>query len=606
MQKQITELRPWVEDLRKGTWACVDTETTGLNVHTTDKPFAVGIRDYKDEVMTWEWVVDIYTREPEVPLDEANDLATTLMCYDWIVMHNSLFDVAALKQIGIEVPWGRVHDTMILAHLLDSNDSKGLKPLSLHHFDYDTADEDALLLYAKLAVEIAKENGFPVEGSPKAHYWLPSALKAKGIEVPGFDSCHEYLEGDVERTALLWQLFREQIMQNKMLPQYHRDMSVLPMYELMSKRGMKVSFAIGSIVTKWENETGNLKEVLETKAGISNLDSADELRQAVYGKWKLKPAGFTPKGVPSVDKEAMTKLAEKRTTHREFFVSLLNYRTQKTALKYVHSYLRLTDGEGCLHPGINPTGTHTTRTSSSAPNGQNVAKSTDFPTRRFFVPREGYELWAMDYNQLEVRLFALASGDETLKEELSQEGGDVHQKTADIFGIERRIAKNINFAWLYGAGKQKMGAMAGVSAEEFIAGMRGTYPEAVAFMAKQDRAGRRNGCVKTLFGTRLWVDQGRTYSATNYTIQGSAGDVMKIGLIRVWDYLERNGLNHCIHPLILVHDELVFEVDDGLGLGHLERIKQCLEYPGVMLDWPLPVDAEKSKKSWGEMEEVKW
>ncbi len=226
------------------------------------------------------------------------------------------------------------------------------------------------------------------------------------------------------------------------------------------------------------------------------------------------------------------------------------------------------DGWGILYPSFNPTGTATTRLSSHDPNAQNISKQEDFNLREVFGPLPGREWFAIDYSNIELRIFAYESGDKRLIEAFEQGksmhlviGQVLHPKLFDKLGPDGfakaqqyRWTKNGNFSLIYGAGVKKANATYRVP--DAYAKIRKTLPLIDDFIKRKSGEAARKGYVETLGGYRLQVPPNEPHKAANYFVQGSAGWCMILALIRVDEYLRTLGDNY--RMTMTIHDELRF------------------------------------------------
>jgi DNA polymerase-1 len=223
-----------------------------------------------------------------------------------------------------------------------------------------------------------------------------------------------------------------------------------------------------------------------------------------------------------------------------------------------------------------------------------------------FGPDDKHVWYCLDYNQLEIRIMAKASGDANLTR-LLREGGDQHQLTADAINDlrinqlklpplggdlsrSRKIAKNINFAWQYGAGVYKLSAMAGIDVESFRQAMCSAYPGVVAFMERTIAEADQTGCVHTLYGYRLPVPANESYKGINYIVQGTAGDVCKNAMLACDTYIREQGLTDSISLILTIHDELIFEARKDLPTHHVEALQDIASRVGEPIGCVLPAE----------------
>jgi DNA polymerase-1 len=279
---------------------------------------------------------------------------------------------------------------------------------------------------------------------------------------------------------------------------------------------------------------------------------------------------------------------------------------------YVSKLPRLVNPEtGRIHTSFNQMATTTGRLSSSDPNLQNIPIRSEIGRgiRKGFVPEEGWLFVGADYSQIELRVLAHLSGDPAFVEAF-REGRDIHRETAArIFGVAseavspamRAQAKTINFATIYGQGPVALAAQLGISRTEartFIDQYFERFSGVRDFLEEMKERARAQGYVETLIGRRRYIPEIRSRNpgmrgygertATNSPIQGTAADLIKIAMIRLHDRLaaEYGGR---VRMLLQVHDELLFEVRDGLTDEVAKVVRGEME-GAADLDVPLEVD----------------
>jgi DNA polymerase-1 len=289
----------------------------------------------------------------------------------------------------------------------------------------------------------------------------------------------------------------------------------------------------------------------------------------------------------------------------------------------------MVDGEGRLHAHFVQTGTTTGRMSSQSPNMQNIPiKSTrGSAIRRAIIAPEGFSLVCADYSQIELRIVAFLSGDETLIE-IFKRGQDIHTAVAShVFGVPiemvdkemRRRAKAINFGILYGMGARALGEATGTSRkeaqaylDEYFARFSGIHHYVEGIKAQV----RTRGYTETLYGRRRYFEginstlpqvvASAERMALNAPIQGTQADIIKIAMVRIDTELRAHAYAGDAFLTSQIHDELMYEVRDEKIAEVAEIIRTTME--GVVsLDTtkgvPLKVDVEVGK-NWGEMQKI--
>jgi len=350
-------------------------------------------------------------------------------------------------------------------------------------------------------------------------------------------------------------------------------------------------------------------EAHQLAGGPFNLGSPRQLQQILFEELGLPVMRKTPKGQPSTGEDVLQELALRYPLPRV----ILDYRgvsklkstyTDKLPLQISPRTRRV---HTCYHQAVAATG----RLSSTDPNLQNIPIRTleGRRIRQAFIAPPGRMLLAADYSQIELRIMAHLSGDAGL---LSAFAGDqdIHRATAaEVFGLppgevtadNRRAAKAINFGLMYGMSAFGLARQLGVTrgeAQQYVDLYFDRYPGVKAFMDNIREQARQKGYVETLFGRRLYLPeindrnpQRRQYaerSAINAPMQGTAADIIKKAMIAVHAWLVEDAVP--ARMIMQVHDELVFEVDDG----HAERVKDrivSLMCGAAELSVPLKVDA---------------
>ncbi len=393
----------------------------------------------------------------------------------------------------------------------------------------------------------------------------------------------------------------------------------LPLTEVLAAMeatgvGVDLGFA-RSIRQEFAGALADIETSIYKMAGLEfNLGSPKQLAHVLFDKLGLTPVKKTKTGF-STDAEVLEILS----LNHELPGRVMEYRhyakLKSTYLDVLEDVLNPTTGR--IHSTFHQTVTATGRLSSSEPNLQNIPVRGELgrSLRRIFVPPEGWSLMAADYSQIELRIMAHMAGDPTMIEAFRR-GEDIHTKTAsEIFGVDmdevdsdlRGKAKAVNFGVIYGISDFGLAKNTGVTREEarkFIDAYFSKYPKVKEFMDKSVRLARKKGYAETILGRRrnipdidARIRQKRSFAeraAINTPIQGSAADIIKLAMVRIFRRLRDEDL---VSRLILqVHDELIFEVP--LGEEHPMRGLVTGEMEQVMeLSVPLKVELDVGK-SW--------
>ncbi len=340
-----------------------------------------------------------------------------------------------------------------------------------------------------------------------------------------------------------------------------------------------------------------------------NINSPKQLGEVLFEKLHLKGGKKTKTGY-STSADVLEKL---RSVY-PIVDDILEYR-KVTKLKstYVDGLLREADKNGRVHTNFKQTGTATGRLSSTEPNLQNIPIRTELGRllRRFFIPESAeYVLIDADYSQIELRLLAHISGDETMIESFKS-GKDIHASTASrVFGVPesevsaemRKHAKVINFGILYGMGEFTLANDLHISraeAKEYINSYLSGFPRVDEYLKNIIKSAYENKYVTTMYSRRRYIPELagqnkmlRSFGervAMNSPIQGSAADIIKIAMINVHQRLKKEGLDARL--ILQVHDELLIEASKK----DAERARRvlCEEMESVAsLSIPLTVEVE--------------
>ena len=375
-----------------------------------------------------------------------------------------------------------------------------------------------------------------------------------------------------------------------------------------------------------------------------NPRSTDQLRPLLFQKFGFEPIKASKKsGKPSCDKDVIDKLfsqakvVNKRIEDKfKFLVTLKEYRKETTTLQYINNYEKhsrptATRKYRALQPWFSQTRTGTGRLSCTDPNTTNVGKKdmsnpfaddkdkvraslfseilgidTDhrFALRNVFGPRAGEQWTCIDYQQFQLRIFAVVSESYDLLEGFAR-GDDIHDLVAriifnksDISSTERTAAKAINFGLLFGAGPSKIELLAGVPGLYNL--FMSNFPKAKKYLDTQSRLARSYGYVHTVGGYRLYVPRDAPHAASCYVIQGTEAEIVKEAMVRIHTLYQSwcKIYNTTTYELLMmVHDELVF-VSKSTNYDALSIIMNEMEDAGTRIGIPTVVDAKICTRDW--------
>lgn len=389
----------------------------------------------------------------------------------------------------------------------------------------------------------------------------------------------------------------------------------MPLVEVladMERAGVKVNREIlAEMSADMEKQIAGLTRDIHALAGTEfNINSPIQLRDVLFARLGMRSAKKTAKTRAfSTAEEVLEELAAEHELPRK----ILEYRAvQKLKSTYVDALPVLVDPEtGRIHASFNQTVAATGRLSTADPNLQNIPIRTPEGRRirEAFAAERGHLLLSADYSQIELRVLAHLSKDQTLIDTFRR-GEDVHDRTArEVFGPlsalsvdeQRRVSKMINYALLYGKSAFTLAKDIGVSktqAAEFIEAYFARYPSVRQFIDDTIARARESGMVRTLLGRLRRLPDLRSPNfqiraeaerqAMNTPVQGSAADLIKKAMIDLQREIRRRGLRARL--ILQIHDELLLEVPEEEAEQARELVRQVME-GALALDVPLVADA---------------
>ena len=351
------------------------------------------------------------------------------------------------------------------------------------------------------------------------------------------------------------------------------------------------------------------REIYQLAGEEFNIGSPKQLAYILFEKLKLPPVKRTKTGY-STDADVLEQLA----IGHELPARIVEHRTlAKLKSTYADALPTLVNPvTDRIHTSFNQLVAATGRLSSSAPNLQNIPVRTELGRRirAAFVPEPGWRFLAADYSQIELRILAHVSGEESLVEAFRR-GEDIHARTAsEVFGValdavtdeQRDIAKTTNFSVIYGVTAFGLSRGLDIStkqAQEFLDRFFARHPKVKAYLTRTVVEARERGFVTTLLGRRRYLPELRSGNpnlrgfgermATNAPIQGTAADLVKIAMVRMAERLRAEGLQS--RMLLQVHDELLFEAP-AAEVERLRTLTVEVMESALPLDVPLKVDVK--------------
>jgi DNA polymerase-1 len=486
-------------------------------------------------------------------------------------------------------------DILIAAYLLN--------PLK-NDYDAETIASEYLDMVIKGKAEIF--------GKTKTDEAVSAALRNEP------DKCAEYFCGIAYTALKATDILNDRLKETGM-DKLMRDIEMplsLVLFD-MEKEGVEVKRdelkAYGDALT---DRISELEKSVHEQAGVNfNINSPKQLGEVLFETMKL-PGGKKTKTGYSTAADVLEKLADEYPIVKD----ILEYRgLTKLKSTYADGLAVFIEDDNRIHTNFNQTITATGRISSTEPNLQNIPMRMELGRliRKVFVAREGYVLTDADYSQIELRVLAHMSGDEQLIAAYRTEQ-DIHRITASqvfhvpfdqVTSLQRRNAKAVNFGIVYGISSFGLSQDLSITkkeASEYIEQYFATYPGVKSFLDKLVEDAKKNGYAVTMFGRRRPIPElsssnfmQRSFGervAMNSPIQGTAADIIKIAMIKVWRELKARGLKSKL--ILQVHDELVIETAED----EVDIVKKILEdnmKSAADIDVTLETDTH-SGKNWYE------
>jgi len=469
--------------------------------------------------------------------------------------------------------------------------------------------------------------------SPQALQELGIALWLINSEIthPTLEDIYQY--AGTRDFAEAQQYILKELTEKKLEKVYtHIELPLIPIIHIMHERGIMLDVAhLEKLSKKYHVILDTLEKEIYQHAGRGfNIKSLKQLGEILFDELKISGGVRMKKTAGGARSTRESELQKLQGAH-PIIPAILAYRNfQKILSTYIDNIPLMADSEHRLHADFVQTGTTTGRFSSQNPNLQNIPASDEFrkDVRNGFIATPGYTLVACDYSQIELRVAALLSQEPNFIK-VFQEGKDIHSAVAErVFGVSpdnvtpdmRRQAKVINFGIIYGMGVNALRENLGsdrTTAQEFYNTYFERFPGLRNYLDSVKTEALKKGYTETLFGRRRYFPALKSRlpflraqaerMAVNAPIQGTAtADIIKLALIHVEKRLEKEKLIKSVFPLLQVHDELVYEVQDE----DLEKATQCIRdemehiFERSFLQYQSPVPLVVNilcAKKWGDM-----
>ncbi len=597
-------LQRWIDAIYERGYVAVDTETTGLNEMTADLvgiSLAVepGQACYIPLIHKANRGDDLFGSDDladgQMPLEDCLRMLTPVLEDESILKigQNMKYDAKIFAQIGITI--APIDDTMLISYAQHAG---------LHNHGMDTLSE-RYLGHTPIPIK-------PLLGSGK------SAITFDKVPL---EEATKYAAEDADITLRLWQTLKPQLHLARTTRVYETlERPLVPVLAQMERSGIKVDRdTLSRMSNAFAQKMAGLEDELYNLAGRKfNVGSPAQVGEILFDEMGLEGGKKGKTGKYATGADVLEDLA----TLHELPARVLDWR-QLSKLKSTYTDAlqdHINPDTGRVHTSYSIAGASTGRLASTDPNLQNIPIRTEEGRRirEAFVAEEGKTLVALDYSQIELRILAHIADIPALKEAF-QRGDDIHAMTAsEMFDVPmdemtldiRRRAKAINFGVIYGIsgfGLARNLRIPRSEAQGFIDRYFERFPGIRTYMDDTKAFAKEHGFVQTLFGRKIHTPNigakgphagFAVRAAINAPIQGTAADVIRRAMIRMPDAIA----DLPAKMLLQVHDELLFEVDEGQEEALISVARAVMENandPVVKLDVKLTVDAGQGK-NWAE------
>lgn len=530
---------------------CFDTETTSVDAVDAD---LVGLSFAYQKGEAFYVTVPVDREEAQKVVEDFRAVLEDEKIEK--IAQNLKYDMLILQNYGVQVA-GPLYDTMLAHYLLEPEKRHNMDVLANSYLNYEPVSIESL---------IGKKG--------------PKQLTMRDVAV---EKLVEYAAEDADITLQLKEKLNPLLIENQAEKLFRGvEVPLVAVLASMEREGVKVDMQ--ALVEMSGVLEIDLKQVEGEVYGLAgeefNISSPKQLGIVLFDKLKLiKNPKKTATGQYATGEDILSDLE----TEHEIVRKILDYRElQKLKSTYVDALpLLINPKTGRIHTSFNQAVTSTGRLSSTNPNLQNIPIRTPRgrEIRKAFIPKnEDYLILSADYSQIELRIMAAFSQDSTMLEAFNN-GLDIHASTASkVFKVElsevtsdmRRKAKMVNFGIIYGISAfglaQRLGIPRG-EASEIIKAYFQEFPSVKTFMDLSINKAREQKYVETILGRRRYLadidSQNQTTrsfaerNAINAPIQGSAADMIKVAMINIHDFLQKEKLRS--RMILQVHDELVFD-----------------------------------------------
>jgi DNA polymerase-1 len=582
-------LRHLSRRLKASSFVAFDTETTDTDAMAAN---LVGISLTDSENEAWYIPIRAPKGETTLDLDIVKAELGPIFADESVtkIGHNLKYDMEIVARFGMPVQ-GPLFDTMIAEWILNPDASLGLKNQA----------------WIRLGVQMTEIKEL-----------IGTGRNQRTMEQVELVRVVPYACADADMTLRLAHVIKPDLEAREQLGLFQDlEMKLLPVLTEMELTGIEVDFDwLETLSSELDDRLTRLEDEIHRYAGSDfNVNSTQQLSDVLFGTLGLSTRGTRKTKTGHYSTRA--SVLEGLKGDHPIIESILDYRElSKLKSTYVDSLPDLINVEtGRIHTSYNPTGTVTGRISSANPNLQNIPIRTEEGrrVRRAFVAEDGWFLVGADYSQIELRVMAHVSEDQSMIEAF-QRNEDIHSTTAAaVFGVslddvtydQRRIAKAVNFGLIYGQSAYGLARQLDLSFEEaqsFIDRYFDRFPGVQSYMNRIQEIAEAQGYVETLLNRRRYfpelsegarVSNRRRQAALrmviNTPIQGTAADIIKLAMIRMDRMLKEKDLR--ARMLLQVHDEVVLEVPETEIDETIPVIRSTM-WDAFNLVVPLKVDVE--------------
>ena len=529
----------------------LDTETTGTDAMTAE---LVGMSFSYEENQAFYVPVPQNRDEAQKIVDKFKPLFENENSLK--VGQNIKYDMIVLANYGVTIK-GKMFDTMIAHYVLQPELHHGMDYLAEVYLKYDTIKIEELI-GAKGKNQRNMRDLSPTDIYKYACEDADVTLKLKNI-----------LEKELESNGVK-ELFEE------------IEMPLVPVLAYIERNGVRIDTeALKETSKHFTIRMREIEEEIYKLAGMEfNVSSPKQVGEVLFDRLKIvEKAKKTKTGQYVTSEEVLESLKSKH----QIVEKILDYRGLKKLLStYIDTLPELINPKtGRIHTSFNQTVTATGRLSSSNPNLQNIPIRNEDgkEIRKAFIPDDGCEFFSADYSQIELRIMAHLSGDKNMIEAFKEEQ-DIHAATAakiykidinEVTREQRSKAKTANFGIIYGISVFGLAERLNVDrkeAKELIDGYFENYPQVKAYMDESIRTAREKGYIETIFKRKRYLPDINSRNAVvrgyaernaiNAPIQGSAADIIKVAMVRIYKRFMEEGIKSKM--ILQVHDELNFSV----------------------------------------------